>query len=218
VGQASVGTKIVGLVEFNLSNISSSSEIEEVWLYLYGVSSLSNPTINLYRITSAWNETNVTWNTAPTINTTIYAAQTTAVGWNLWNITLLAKSWLNSTFTNYGMMLNSTPSAATFNFTSFSSRENSAELSPRLLVKYKSLQQVDTIRGSGEVHVSASICPSQQDLTNYSRISNLTVLDVWSYANRNLTYYPAQQDMTNYTYITESVWSYVARYVHGVLI
>lgn len=214
VGQASFLTKIIGLVEFNLTNISSPSEIEEVWLYLYGVSSLSNPTINLYRITSIWNEANVTWNTIPTINTTIYATKTTVLGWNLWNITLLAKSWLNGTFTNYGLMLNSTPSVASFNFTTFSSRENSVELSPRLLVKYKTLQEIDTIRGSGEVHVSASICPSQIDMTNYSLIN----YGVWNFSVRNLTYYPQQQDMTNYSYITESVWSSVGRYIHGTII
>jgi hypothetical protein len=78
--------------------------------------------------------------------------------------------------------------------------------------------------------------PEQADLTNYSRISNLTAGEVWEYStrnltyyapatldyetmqlyvwnatSRNLTYYPPQVDLTNYTLITENVWTYVTR-------
>jgi hypothetical protein len=82
--------------------------------------------------------------------------------------------------------------------------------------------------------------PVQVDLTNYSRVSNLTAGDVWSFSMRNLTYYQnftqPQQDLTNYSLITNNVWSYAgnvssnilgyfanelwsapARYVHGVI-
>ena len=88
----------------------------------------------------------------------------------------------------------------------------------------------------------------QQDLTNYSKISNLTAQDVWNYPVRNLTYYEnftvEQQDLTNYSYIfsgvwayydrnltyypmqdainytliTDNVWNYVGRYIHGTII
>lgn len=81
----------------------------------------------------------------------------------------------------------------------------------------------------------------QVDLTNYSRISNLTASEVWNYSDRNLTYYPAQIDLTNYSRISNltaedvwnytgnvttnllsqlasSIWNFVARYTHGVIL
>jgi len=60
--------------------------------------------------------------------------------------------------------------------------------------------------------------PAQVDLTNYSKISNMTPSDVWNYATRNLTYYEnfstPQVDMTNYSLINSGVSNAV--WVYGV--
>jgi len=72
-----------------------------------------------------------------------------------------------------------------------------------------------------------------EDTTNYSLINE----GVWNYSDRNLTYFPPQQDLTNYTKIVEDVWNwggfinpnilsnitltvwdYVGRYIHGIIV
>jgi hypothetical protein len=190
VGKASSAI-LNSYIEFNLSNISSINDINEVWLYLYVSSQMSSPIVNIYHVTSSWNELNITWNNSPTTNSYIYDSKKTLSGWNVWNITSLTKSWINGTIQNYGIFLNASLSTGTWNFSSFSSRENSVELSPRLLIKYKTLEQINDVRGDGEVHVS-----------------NLP-LSVWNNPYRNLTYYQnfsiPQTDLTNYSMINDSI-------------
>jgi hypothetical protein len=71
-----------------------------------------------------------------------------------------------------------------------------------------------------------------RELTYYPPTNNLSALDVWTYIDRNLTYYPPENNLTasdvwNYSgnvtpsllaQFAEFVWTYVGRYVHGVLI
>lgn len=55
-------------------------------------------------------------------------------------------------------------------------------------------------------------------VTNITIDTSMIASDVWNYSMRNLTYYPIQHDMTNYSFISENVWSYVGRYIHGIII
>lgn len=161
------------LIQFNLTNLNN---VEEALLFLYETSSYK-PKINLYRITSNWNESNVTWNTAPLINNYVWnSRQTNGVGWYYWNITNLIKGWINGTYANYGMMLNSTNTTGTFNFSSFSTRENANEYVPKLLVKYISTQGITEIKGAGEIHVNSKI--------NITFNQTELIQQIWSYPNR----------------------------------
>jgi hypothetical protein len=44
-------------------------------------------------------------------------------------------------------------------------------------------------------------------ITAIGNLANLTAEQVWSYANRNLTFYPLQTDLTDYGYIQAMVWN-----------
>jgi len=88
------------------------------------------------------------------------------------------------------------------------------------------------VKGGGEIHVRKD---SSLNVTlNPSVFTNISKL-VWSYANRNLTYYSVtqvnytkiQKDIWNYegnvttnllSQLASTVWNYVARYIHGEII
>jgi hypothetical protein len=176
---------LVSLIQFNLSNLTMGN-ITSAYLYLNKYSGLSNPVVNVQRITSAWNESNVTWSNRPSINTTVLdSVVVTGNGWYSWNITNTLLGWLNGSVPNYGLSLNATFSSYSFNFSTFYSREINSTYTPLLLVNYYVDEQMNEIRGSGEAHVSASM----------SAICNTTAIsqDVWNYSSRTLTDYNSTQ-------------------------
>src|SRR5262245_59518500 len=68
----------IGLIEFDLSSIPSGSTINSATLSLYHHSNSNNQgrTYDLFRVTSAWSEATVTFNTAPTFNGVAAASMT----------------------------------------------------------------------------------------------------------------------------------------------
>jgi hypothetical protein len=97
-----------GMIEWNISAIPTGMSITSAVMSLYLNASTGNAIdITAARLTSAWNETNVTWATKPGYDTTVYA--TVSVGtvglFYDWNITTLVKQWYNGTYPNYGMYM-----------------------------------------------------------------------------------------------------------------
>lgn len=67
-------------------------------------------TINIYGISSNWEECVVTWNTQPTTYPGVEGSFSTNVsgGWITTDVTGLVNKWLNGTYNNYGLLLSTT--------------------------------------------------------------------------------------------------------------
>ena len=84
-----------------------SLETCQIWLYKYGTATNSN-WIQAYLVTGAWDESTVTWDTAPTMNMTIASDQWTPPfpdweGWFSLDISTLYENWVAGP--NYGLQL-----------------------------------------------------------------------------------------------------------------
>lgn len=148
-------------------------ELESATLF-FDVFFATNNTISVRRITEDWNETGITYNNRPSINSFVWDSQNVpTIGWYGWNITELMRYWSNGTYLNYGVHLNC--SKNTTDITAIYSREVNGFLRPAILAVYNVTDLIE-IRGSGEVHVT--------DVVNESLIAE----EVWNYPTRNLTY------------------------------
>lgn len=201
--------KIYSYLHFDISNYSSQ-DFREAQLFLYRSSGFGNSlNVTIQRITSNWSESNVTGLNMPSVSTVDWAFTSVAptATWVSWNVTNLVRSWINGTYPNNGFALNYTPFPN--NFKSFYSREYIGDYKPRLiLLGYGINQSIDSIRGSGELHVNQPIDTIVWQYENRSINQNITatvdVASIWLYADRNLTWFP--QMIT-----AEAVWNYTIR-------
>lgn len=96
------------LIKFDISSILSDTNIISASLKLYYYdNSGNNPKdrpLNLYRITSDWNEDAVTWNNQPSyaLQPTTYSIVPRPFNWMSWDVTKDVKGFINGSFTNYG--------------------------------------------------------------------------------------------------------------------
>lgn len=98
------------LLEFDLCLLPKNILITEANLRLYSDSSATGSTAGCftpYAITSIWDETQVTWDTQPTINKSITGENTivTSRGWYNWDITNISNPWLIKKNNNHGLLL-----------------------------------------------------------------------------------------------------------------
>jgi hypothetical protein len=79
---------------------------ESATFYVY-VTFPSNQTVNVYRVTDPWGEGTVTWNNfGGAYDATIMGSFTAdAVDWRSVDLTSLVASWLNGTYTDYGILI-----------------------------------------------------------------------------------------------------------------
>jgi hypothetical protein len=134
------------LIQFDLSSIPSGSAISsaELGLYIYQLGTGGSPSGRLYRVTSSWAETSVTWNTRPTYDSaTILAAYSNPpTGWLLMSTAALAQvvqNWVNGTYPNYGLELYNTSPFVAGNYNGiflYSSDYSVANYRPKLTITY----------------------------------------------------------------------------------
>ena len=97
-----------GLIKFDVSSIPSGTTIISASLYMYYWSFQdSNPAgrpITLYRVTSDWDETSVTWNTQPSCASQPTTSSTvpSSYGWMSWDVTSDVEDFVNGIRTDYG--------------------------------------------------------------------------------------------------------------------
>ena len=101
-----------GLVKFNLSSIPANSTVTSATLYLNEKDRKSGQTTYIYRVTSNWSESTVTWlnwsllggdfDSGTSYFTFIPDQQDCML---TMDITNLVQAWVNGTYPNYGLML-----------------------------------------------------------------------------------------------------------------
>jgi hypothetical protein len=203
-----LGNNITSYIQFN--NLTMSS-ISEAYLYLYKAGSIGGGLqVELYRVTSDWNESNITWNNQPTRDGYRWDKKImNANGWYSWNITDLLKSWANGTYPNYGIYLNhSFPTGGgTWNFTSYYSREYGGDYVPKIVVVHNKTEAITEIRGSGEMHVSNSLSCNLNitNVTTFLNITNVTTVLNVTNTTVNITNVTTVLNITNTTFDTSNI-------------
>ena len=160
-----------GLIKFDVSSMPPS-DIYSATLYMYYWSFQdTNPAgrpITLYRVTSDWDETSVTWNTQPS-----YASQPTtsskvpsSYGWMSWDVTDDVINFINGNETNYGWKITDEKYWGSWDLPTTRFRTtNYGDFIPYLIIKIGNPPYTPTIDGptSGKVGVSYNYSASTTD-------------------------------------------------------
>ena len=124
---------------FNLNSIPSTARITNAQLGLFYCSNSSNSTstqINVYQVTSSWNQIGITYNNSPTTaqSYSAYANVPAAFTNNFlyWSISDLVQGWINVPITNYGVKL----TGASVDKGFYSSEYPDAAKQPKLTIYY----------------------------------------------------------------------------------
>ncbi len=123
-------------IQFDLTGLPSNATSAEVHLYTYGIFDDSYygppPSVNVERVTSAWDET-INWNTKPsTVYTQTFAEPTE--GWYIIDVKNIYNAWQDGSYQNYGIAL--TPTSTSNRFALFYSSDylDDISLRPKLVV------------------------------------------------------------------------------------
>jgi hypothetical protein len=135
------------LIGFDLSSIPPTYTVTDARLRLYETTTSAGQTINLYRLTNSWVESQMNWSFRDSVNRWITAGgdfNGTSVGSFVPNlasqyreisITSLAQNWVNGTFSNYGLLLRS---SGALGEAKFASREElTMTQRPELCITYQ---------------------------------------------------------------------------------
>lgn len=143
----------IGLIQYDLSQIPDGSSVDSAILDLYHTNNISNgTTYDIFRITSAWDENSVTFNTSPSIDPIAVSSLTifdndTFVH-RTWDITTLVDDWVNGTYMNYGMWIEEIPisgdGVAYFASSDWNVGYSAGEERPKLTVDYQPVPEPST--------------------------------------------------------------------------
>jgi hypothetical protein len=100
-----------------LSTVPADAVVVDANLKLYQYSTFAdaNFTLGLHNVTSAWDESTITWNLQPTCSVDAETTSDITMGditWKSWEIDTLVQAWLDGSITNYGVVLKGTDEAA----------------------------------------------------------------------------------------------------------
>lgn len=132
-----------GLLRFDLSDIPSNATITSAKLYLYELDNKPDQVTYVYRVTTAWTETGVTWAT-PWIQPGGDFYSETAYALYIPNqkncsvaldVSGLVQNWVSGRHPNYGLMLYSTGPNHIISYTTKEDAKN-PERAPRLEITY----------------------------------------------------------------------------------
>ena len=130
-----------GLIKFDLSSIPSNATITSATLYLHEVDNKSGQTTSVYRVTSGWSESTVTWLTWTLLGGdfdqsisyfTFLPDQSNCT--LTMDITNLVRLWVNGTYPNHGLMLYSTGMSHKISYVT--KEETDASQRPKLDIVY----------------------------------------------------------------------------------
>ena len=132
------------LIQFNLSSIPSITNITQAQLYLYYYDYDKNDTagrnLSIRRITSNWNESNVTWNNRPTNSSenTSNSIVPSSFSWMTWDVLSDVQDIVQGENENYGWQIMDLEHWGTFDIpvTKFKSKETQTNYTPYLKITY----------------------------------------------------------------------------------
>jgi gliding motility-associated-like protein len=178
------------LIAFNLSGIPSGTTILNATLNLYhynstaniGHSIMSGPNdATLYRITTNWNESTVTWNTMPSITTMnslfIPASTSTTENYTL-NVTTLIQDMVNDPANSFGFLFKLNNESYYRSMLFASSDESDPTLHPKLTI---------LIGDKGFVSDSCTVINENLSLPNIFSPNNDGVNDLVDFSMLNLS-------------------------------
>ena len=130
-----------GLLKFDLNSIPPNATITSATLYLYEAANKDGQVTYIYRVTSDWDEDNVTWQswTSPggdfDSSTSYFTFIPNQKDCMLTiNVTGLVQQWVNGTYPNHGMMLYATGPNHTISYVT--KEDTTASERPRLDIIY----------------------------------------------------------------------------------
>ncbi|WP_437601813.1 DNRLRE domain-containing protein [Sorangium sp. So ce590] len=176
-GAESNGKRLYSLIGFDLSSIPADAVITSADLFVH-MGSAAQEVMSAHRITTAWEESTVSWNThaeawvdatKPEGERSNLGTLTASAGYSYsyhsLSLTALVQSWVNGTYTNHGILFEQTT-----NRTHIRASENAAlERRPYLEVCY------DSATGTGSTTTtSSSTTASSSSSTTASSSSSTT--------------------------------------------
>jgi len=130
-------------IQFDLSSVPENARVTDadLRLYQYDTTGTGNFTIDLYKVTSEWQEGTINWNSQPSYSTEAeYSCNITAgaVTWKSWDIDDLVQGWMDGTISNYGMVLIDTDETSVNTVAYFHSSDYTADTTkcPKLEIDY----------------------------------------------------------------------------------
>jgi hypothetical protein len=205
-GNSNLNAQRRTLIEFNLSSVPSGVRIIDASLNLYfWIANNANvQDHSVYRVTSSWVESEVTYNNrdsgnawtsaggdydATVIDTVTGLSQD--YGWKKWNITSVAESWNNGTYANYGIIIISSATGSRKRY--YSSDYGTASLRPILNITYLDIQPPNVVINSPSSGAQYNI--SDSILINTTVTDNINVSNV--FANVSWQSYYEVIELTN---------------------
>jgi hypothetical protein len=109
--------------------------------YCWNVPGAVAEPVGVYKVTSSWSESLLTWNNQPAVNATVQATVTIPAsatgGFVNWTISGLAQNWVSSTVANHGVMLRQTDDSTYGGRKEFYSSDwTDAAMRPKLAITY----------------------------------------------------------------------------------
>jgi hypothetical protein len=128
------------LIRFDTSSIPTGSSIISATLSIYAYMPASSRTYDVYKTTTSWVESDVTWNTQPSVaSTTTWSTNTpSTANWMGWTVTPDVQAWVNGN-SNYGWQIRDQVNDASYQRTTqFRSKDASSYASqkPKLEIQY----------------------------------------------------------------------------------
>jgi len=129
-------------IKFGLGTVPTNAVVVDADLMLYRYSGFGTDSfmVGLHQVTSAWDESTITWNIQPTfsVDAEITSNITATVAWKSWDIDSLVQAWLDGSITNYGVVLRDTDEASVNTIAWFRTSDYTADTSkcPKLEIDY----------------------------------------------------------------------------------
>lgn len=144
------GERSIGLVEFDLSGIPTGATVTSAAFGMYQIlNGSSGWTYDVFRVTSAWDESTVTYNTAPGVAATASSSLTigdNSIGlYREWDVTALTQSWVDGTYDNYGMWIEEIPVQGDGKAYFVSSEYSGEAYAPYLSIRYDVVPEPGTL-------------------------------------------------------------------------
>ncbi|HXQ39537.1 MAG TPA: DNRLRE domain-containing protein, partial [Anaerolineales bacterium] len=170
-----------GLVKFDLSSIPVNANITSATLHLYSQDNKTGQTTSLYRVTSNWSESTVTWQswTQPggdfasgTSYFTFLPDQNNCM--LTMDIASLVRAWVNGTYPNYGLMLYSTGPNHTIKYSS--KEDGTASHQPKLDIVYSVPTHTPTVTNTPTITHTPTHTPTATPSNTPTATSTPTVI------------------------------------------